>query len=119
MIEPNEKNQQKLQTDAVVSVAHTNGAQNHAPSPQVAPSAQVKVFDDAECVLFQSQMAERIGAGEDLSNNEHLLACERCSALLHDLESIVEAVRGILPVEEEPRDELWDQIQLAIARGDA
>lgn len=74
---------------------------------------------DAECVEFQALMPERIGAGEDLQQFEHMLTCERCRALVRDLEYIAEAARQLIPVEEEPRDELWAQIQLAIEQGEA
>ena len=74
---------------------------------------------DNECAEFQALMPERIGAGEDLQQYPHMLTCERCQALVRDLEYIVEAARQLMPIEEEPPDELWNQIQLAIERGDA
>lgn len=76
-------------------------------------------LDEAECARFQSQMPERISAGEDLQAHPHMLTCERCSALVRDLEYIAEAARMLLPVEDEPPDALWIQIQLAIERGEA
>jgi hypothetical protein len=74
---------------------------------------------DAECAEFQASMPERIGAGEDLQTDPHMLTCERCRSLVRDLEYIAEAARQLMPIEEEPRDELWANIQLAIERGEA
>lgn len=75
--------------------------------------------EDQECAEFQALMPERIGAGEDLQSYAHMQKCERCRALVRDLEYIAEAARQLIPVEEEPREDLWAQIQLAIERGDA
>jgi hypothetical protein len=72
-----------------------------------------------ECAEFQALMPKRIGAGEDLQTYSHMLTCERCRALVRDLEYIAEVARQLIPIEEEPRDELWAQIQLAIERGEA
>jgi hypothetical protein len=85
----------------------SNDSNNHHPA------------EAEECAIFQSQMPERIGAGEDLREHPHMLTCERCRALVQDLEYIAEAARQLMPIEAEPRDELWTQIQLAIERGDA
>ena len=74
---------------------------------------------DAECAEFQSSMPERIGAGEDLQTDPHMLTCERCRSLVRELEYIAEAARQLIPIEEEPRDELWANIQMAIERGEA
>jgi hypothetical protein len=74
---------------------------------------------DEECVAFQAQMPERIAAGENLEDNPHMLICERCRSLVHDLEYIAEAARQLIPIEQEPREDLWNQIQLAIERGEA
>jgi hypothetical protein len=92
--------------------------------------AGAKVADDSayavsgdqasqECADFQALMPKRIGAGEDLQTFPHMLTCERCRALVRDLEYIAEVARQLIPIEEEPRDELWAQIQLAIERGEA
>jgi hypothetical protein len=74
---------------------------------------------DADCAEFQASMPDRIGAGEDLQTDPHMLTCERCRSLVRDLEYIAEAARQLMPIEEEPRDALWANIQLAIERGDA
>ena len=74
---------------------------------------------DKECAEFQALMPKRIEAGEDLQTFPHMLTCERCRSLVRDLEYIAEVARQLIPVEEEPRDELWAQIKLAIERGEA
>jgi hypothetical protein len=73
---------------------------------------------DDECAEFQARMPERIGAGEDLQAQPHMLTCERCRSLVRELEYIAEAARQLMPVDAEPRDELWNNIKLAIERGD-
>ena len=86
---------------------------------KAAPLESTREQIDAECAEFQANMPERIGAGEDLQTDPHMLTCERCRSLVRDLEYIAEAARQLMPIEEEPRDELWANIQLAIERGDA
>lgn len=86
-------------------------------SPQETQENQEAI--DQECAEFQALMPKRIGAGEDLQTFPHMLTCERCRSLVQDLEYIAEAARQLMPIEEEPRDELWAQIQLAIERGEA
>jgi hypothetical protein len=87
--------------------------------PEEFPRDPEQQLSDAECAEFQASMPERIGAGEDLQLDPHLLTCERCSSLVRELEYIAEAARLLIPIEEEPRDELWTNIQLAIERGEA
>lgn len=65
------------------------------------------------CQEFQDQLPELIGSGENISDHEHLRSCELCRALLADLQTIAEAARLLIPVEEPP-DKLWDSIQSAI-----
>jgi len=66
-----------------------------------------------ECEVFQSRLAEMIGAGEDLSLHPHILSCELCRALLADLTTIAEAARQLFPAVEPP-DEVWQHIESAI-----
>jgi len=65
------------------------------------------------CEEFQRQLAELVGSGEDVSQHPHVLECELCRALLHDLNAIAEAARQLLPVVDPP-DKLWAQIESAI-----
>jgi hypothetical protein len=83
------------------------------------PANRTAGLVDADCARFQASMPERIGAGEDLQADPHMLTCERCRSLVRELEYIVEVARQLLPAEEEPRDELWTNIQMAIERGEA
>ena len=65
------------------------------------------------CAQFQAQLPELIGTGENIAIHPHILSCQRCSALLADLETIAEAARQLFPIVEPP-DELWEQIESAI-----
>ena len=53
--------------------------------------------------------------GEDISGNPHLLTCDRCHALLAELETIAEAARQLFP-SVEPPEEVWEQIESALKR---
>ena len=74
--------------------------------------------DSAECALFQGSMAQRIGDGEDLQTNPHMAACERCAALVRELEAIAEAARQLMPIDAEPDDDLWSRIESRLVLGD-
>jgi hypothetical protein len=65
------------------------------------------------CAQFQAQLPDLIGSGENIAMHPHIQSCQRCSALLADLETIAEAARQLLPIVEPP-DELWNQIESAI-----
>lgn len=69
--------------------------------------------DPMNCAEFQDQLADLVGSGKDISTHPHLRNCERCRALLADLESIAAAARQLFP-EVEPPDDLWKQIESAI-----
>jgi hypothetical protein len=68
-----------------------------------------------ECAAFQASMAERIGEGEDLQSNPHMLTCERCRALVRELEQIADAVRSLMPREIEPDENLWSKIEFQLS----
>jgi hypothetical protein len=70
-------------------------------------------FDSLSCAEFQDLLPELINSREDLSLHPHMMSCSLCKALLADLETIAEAARQLFPVEEPP-DELWEHIELAI-----
>ncbi|MGO8758198.1 MAG: hypothetical protein ACLQG3_08750 [Terracidiphilus sp.] len=70
------------------------------------------------CAEFQDQLSEMIGSGEDASLHPHVQSCERCRALLADLETIAEAARQLFP-SVEPPDEVWEHIESAIKREEA
>jgi hypothetical protein len=67
------------------------------------------------CAEFQAQLPELIGSGEDVASHPHVLGCDRCRALLAELETIAEAARQLFP-SVEPPDEVWTQIESAIQR---
>jgi hypothetical protein len=67
------------------------------------------------CQEFQAQLADLVGSGADVSAHPHLQTCENCRALLADLETIAEAARQLLPIEQ-PKEDLWDRIELAIKK---
>jgi hypothetical protein len=102
-------------------MTESNGFMHLGINTMNEPSENVTVLveDDQECAQFQALMAKRIEAGEDLQSNPHLLTCERCTALVNELEFIADFARQLIPREEEPREELWDKIQLAIESGEA
>jgi hypothetical protein len=67
------------------------------------------------CQEFQAQMADLIGSGEDVSTHPHLQTCANCRALLADLQTIADAAKQLLPIEQ-PKEDLWDRIELAIKK---
>ncbi len=67
------------------------------------------------CHDFQNQLADLIGSGVDASMHPHLQSCERCRALLADLETIAEAARQLLPIQQ-PKEDLWERIESAIKK---
>jgi hypothetical protein len=67
------------------------------------------------CAEFQAQLPELIGSGEDAAGHPHVQGCDRCRALLAELETIAEAARQLFP-SVEPPDEVWTQIESAIQR---
>lgn len=50
--------------------------------------------DATDCEEFQRRLA-LFGAGEDLYRDRHLQTCERCMALVVDLEEIAENARDL------------------------
>lgn len=71
-----------------------------------------------ECAVFQASMAELIGDGEDLHEHPHLAACERCRALVSELQAIADAARGLFPPDEEPDEELWNKIESKLGQAE-
>jgi len=67
------------------------------------------------CEEFQAQMPELIGSGKDASAHPHLQSCERCRALLADLQTIADAARELFP-SVEPPDEVWTNIESALKK---
>ncbi len=95
---------------------------SHRPDPALDEADKFEAGDeqsDRECYEFQEMMSERIVAGQRLQDHPHMLTCERCRALVRDLEAIAEAASQLVPVEVEPKDELWHKISIAIEKGEA
>jgi hypothetical protein len=69
------------------------------------------------CAQFQAQLPEFVGSGVSAADHPHLKDCEVCRELLESLETIAEAARQLFP-EVEPPDELWEQIEMAIKKGE-
>jgi hypothetical protein len=69
--------------------------------------------NEMSCQEFQAQLPELVGTGEDMSKHPHLQTCENCRALLADLQTIADAAKQLLPIEQ-PKEELWDRIDAAI-----
>lgn len=67
------------------------------------------------CEEFQAQLSELIGSGEDASVHPHVQSCERCRALLSELQTIADAARQLFP-SVEPPDQVWTQIESAIKK---
>ena len=67
------------------------------------------------CEEFQAHLPELIGSGEDASAHPHLESCDRCRALLDELETIAQAARELFPTVEPP-DEVWQGIESALKR---
>lgn len=67
------------------------------------------------CEEFQRQLADLIGSGEDVSLHPHLQTCSNCRALLADLQTIADAAKQLLPIEQ-PKEDLWERIELAIQK---
>jgi hypothetical protein len=68
------------------------------------------------CQEFQEQMADLIGSGENVDNHPHLQTCANCRALLADLQTIADAAKQLLPIDEQPQEDLWERIELAIKK---
>ena len=74
---------------------------------------------NAECFAFQASMADRIGDGEDLQSHPHMATCERCRALVRDLEAIAIVARQLMPEDADPDEELWIKIDKKLALEDS
>jgi hypothetical protein len=68
-----------------------------------------------DCEEFQRHLADLIGSGEDAKSHPHVMECPLCRALLADLETIAEAARQLLSVEQ-PKEDLWERIESAIQK---
>jgi len=65
------------------------------------------------CEDFQARLPDLVGSRRGISLHPHLLTCAKCSALLLDLQTIADAAKELLPIEQ-PKEGLWERIDLAI-----
>jgi len=65
------------------------------------------------CAEFQEKLPELFESGAKVSQDEHVLGCENCSALVRDLEYIASQAKLLLPIHD-PSPAVWDNIQTAI-----
>jgi hypothetical protein len=75
-----------------------------------------KPTDGAEmnCEDFQAQLPQLMEAG--IHDHPHLRSCQRCAALLEELEYIAGIAEKLLEPVYEPPDKVWHNIQSQIAR---
>jgi hypothetical protein len=67
------------------------------------------------CAKFQEKLPELFESGAKVSQDEHVLGCEQCSALVRDLEYIASQAKLLLPIHD-PSPTVWDNIQTAIRK---
>lgn len=70
------------------------------------------------CEEFQSQLAELVGSGADVSNHPHVKDCDICRRLYEDLQTIADAAKQLLQ-DQQPEDNLWERIESAIKKEDS
>jgi cell fate (sporulation/competence/biofilm development) regulator YlbF (YheA/YmcA/DUF963 family) len=68
------------------------------------------------CEEFQEQLPQLMEAG--IHDHPHLRSCQRCTALLEELESIAHFAAELLKPVYEPHDKVWNKIQTQIAHED-
>jgi hypothetical protein len=66
------------------------------------------------CEEFQSRMPELLGDG--IRDHQHLKTCERCRALLEELEYIAIIAGEILLPVHEPGDSVWKKISASLPK---
>jgi hypothetical protein len=73
--------------------------------------------DERECAEFQRTLPALLDEDNpNLADNPHIQTCEKCAALVRDLEAIAQAARELLPTYD-PSPNLWNQIQSAMVTG--
>jgi hypothetical protein len=65
------------------------------------------------CEEFQAGMSELVGDG--IREHPHLQTCDRCRALLEELEYIAGIARELLPIYE-PGDSVWEKINASLSK---
>jgi hypothetical protein len=82
---------------------------DHAERPGGSPEAGTPLT----CEEFQEQMSVLMVG--DIREHEHLRTCERCNALIDELEYIGEIAKGLLP-SYDPSDKVWKGIQSSLQK---
>lgn len=65
------------------------------------------------CAEFQEKLPGLFESGANVSQDEHVLGCETCAALVRDLEYIAAQAKLLLPIHD-PSPAVWDNIESAI-----
>ncbi len=76
-----------------------------------ASSEPSSVAGDVTCEEFQARIPLLMGG--NIHQEVHLKSCERCTALIEELEYIGEIAKGLLPFHEPP-DSVWSKIANSI-----
>ena len=66
-----------------------------------------------DCAEFQDRLPELFENQANLNEEEHLKHCEKCAALVRDLEYIAQQAKLLLPIHD-PSPTVWDNIRSAI-----
>jgi hypothetical protein len=76
------------------------------------PTGPTPVVRPLTCEEFQAQMPELMSG--NIREHEHLETCDRCNALIDELEEIGMAARQLLNPDYEPPTLSWDKIRARI-----
>ncbi len=68
------------------------------------------------CEEFQSQLPDLMGG--EIRNHPHLSTCQRCTALLEELEYIASIAEELMRPDYDPPDKVWDGIAGQIGHKD-
>ncbi len=72
------------------------------------PAGPPALGERMNCEEFQEQLPQLIEDG--VYDHPHLRTCQRCTALLRELEEIADAAKQLLPLYEPP-DKVWLDLQ--------
>ena len=67
--------------------------------------------EDMSCEQFQDRMPGLVAGDEDIHLHVHLKTCQRCSALLEELEAIAIWAKQMIKPDLEPPPGIWENIQ--------
>jgi hypothetical protein len=78
------------------------------------PHSFTEEGDIMTCEEFQAQLPELMNRN-NIHDHEHLKTCDRCTALIAELETIGEAARKLLESTYEPSDRILEGLRRSIA----